>query len=108
MRKPEQKNVNVNMNSEIADEFAAQVEDRGQKKFRAIEGALRLWLTLTSQDQTRWIEGKAKPVFSTDPSENEIYDELDQLARNFASVNAKIRRSEAARKKSRKSRPAAG
>ena len=99
MRKHEQKNVNVNMNSEIADEFAAQVEDRGQKKFRAIEGALRLWLTLTSQDQTRWIEGKAKPVFSTDPDENEIYVELDDLARRFAAVKQKIRQIGMAEKK---------
>jgi len=102
------KNINAAIDSEVAEKFYSQIDERGQKIFRAVEGALRLWLTLSSEDQTRWIEGKATPVFSTDPSENEIYAELDQLARNFASVNAKIRRSEAARKKSRKSRPAAG
>ena len=108
MRRSDQKSFGVDVDSKLLDEFTEQYIARGFKKYRTLEGALRLWLTLSSEEQTRWIEGKATPVFSTDPSENEIYAELDQLARNFASVNAKIRRSEAARKKSRKSRPAAG
>jgi len=44
MRRPDQKNFGVNINEEISDTFSEQIEARGQKKFRALEGALRLWI----------------------------------------------------------------
>jgi len=51
MRRPDQKNFGVNINEEIADTFSEQVESRGQKKFRALEGALRLWVNLPNEIQ---------------------------------------------------------
>ena len=39
MRLPDQRNVNVNMNSDLADKLAEQSDSRGYQKYKAIEGA---------------------------------------------------------------------
>ena len=99
MRRINQKSFGVDVDSKLCDEFTEQYIARGFKKYRTLEGALRLWLTLSSHEQTQWVEGKVKPAFSADPSENEIYIELDEIARRFASVNEKIRQTEKANPK---------
>lgn len=80
----------VEADEELSKKFSEQVIERGYTKYRAIEGSLRLWLTLTPHEQVELIEDKSKPVFSDDSIENEIYIALDKLARDFVSVNAKI------------------
>ena len=55
MRRADQKNFGVNINEELADRFSEQIDERGQKKFRAIEGAIKLWLNLPSEVQAQLI-----------------------------------------------------
>ena len=102
MALPGEKNISAFADPEVSAEFKQQCEDRRYFKNAALEGAIRSWLTLDRVTQGELIEGKVKPEFSADPKENEIFQDLDDLARKFASVNEKIRRSEAA--KQRKSR----
>ena len=101
MVKPGEKNISVFIDPEVSDMFKQYCDASGTKQYAAIEGAIRLWLSQTPQQQSDWIQNKAKPVFSADPDKNEIYADLDLLARTFQAVNAKIRRSESARKKIR-------
>ena len=99
----------VEANEELSKEFEKQRLARGYTKYRAIEGALRLWLTLSPLEQVKWIEGNPKPVFSDDPTENEILVDLDNLARAVSDVTEKIARAEAPRQaktKKKKSREA--
>lgn len=80
MRSPEHKNVNVNMDSEIADRFAEQVEKRGQKKFRAIEGAIKLWISLPNEVQSLLIASPSK-------------EELREIEEIFAGLRNQLRAS---------------
>ena len=63
MRRSDQKSFGVDIDSELLDKFTEQYNARGFKKYRALEGAMRLWITLTSAEQNQWIEGaNSKPL----------------------------------------------
>jgi len=98
MRRPDQKSFGVDINSKLLDEFIEQYSSRGFKKYRALEGAIRLWLTLASHEQSQWITGKAKPEAGI-ASDDEILADLDRLAHDVAAMKAKIRRIEVAKSK---------
>lgn len=88
----------VEADEELSSRFSDQVIERGYTKYRAIEGAVRLWLTLTPTEQNRWIENK--PVLKPEsavPSEDEIYRDLESLADLVKVIDAKIKRSESAK-----------
>lgn len=40
------KTFSVDVDDELSERFSAQVEERGQIKYRALEGAIRAWLVL--------------------------------------------------------------
>ena len=46
-----QRNINAAINSEVADLFYEQIDERGHKVYRAVEGSLRLWISLPSEIQ---------------------------------------------------------
>ena len=106
MALPGEKNISAFITPEVSEQFKQQCESRGFTKYRAVEGALRLWVTLDPIKQLELIEGRTTPVFSKNPDENEIYVELDDLARKFAAVNEKIRRNEAGKPKISRKRKA--
>ena len=100
MRRIDQKSFGVDVDSKLLDEFTEQYTARGFKKYRTLEGALRLWLTLSSNEQAQWIEGKTKPV-STD---EDLDDEIRAFARQFAVLTKKLqnRAKSSAQKKTRR------
>jgi hypothetical protein len=74
MRKNNQKGFGVDIDAGIADKFSDQLETRGQKKFRAIEAALKLWVSLPNELQALLIDESAQDI------EN-IYDSLTSRLR---------------------------
>ena len=108
MAQPGEKNISAFIDPKVSEAFKDQCEARGITKRKAVEGALRAWITMTPTEQNLWIENKTKPVFSADPQENEIYSLIDQGARIFAEIDTKIRRSEAASEKNKKNRRSRG
>lgn len=55
MPKKGQKNFNVNINENLAEKFADQIEKRGYTKYRAIEGALVAFMKLPIEEQVKLI-----------------------------------------------------
>jgi len=87
MRRNDQKSFAVDVDSDLLKEFTDQYLSRGLKKYKALEGAIRLWLTLPSQEQTQWIEGKPKPE-----SGDDLDAQIRQFARDFAALTEKLER----------------
>lgn len=56
---------NHDINKEIAEQFAAQVEERRQIKYRAVESALRAWLVLPITVQAQLMSDKCTDVYAT-------------------------------------------
>ena len=84
------KNINVNIDKKIADEFARQTDERGYTKYRAVEGAFRLWLQANPDEQVKQINGIPKPA----ASDEDLDAEIRAFAREFAiltSVHPHIR-----------------
>jgi len=79
-----QKNFNVNINEQLSDDFTEQCDSRGYTKYKALEGALRMWLKLSPQEQVRYIEDKTKP------SSNDLDEEIRELAVRFATLSEKL------------------
>ena len=101
MRRSDQKNFGVNINCKIADSFTEQVEQRGQKKFRAIEGSIRLWLSLPSEVQALLI---ANPDIDIDGIYASLSERLQEaLHTELARVKRSTRKSGASSPKGRKS-----
>ena len=46
-----QKNFNVNVDEKIADEFSKQIDERGYTKYRAIEGAMKAFISFPDELQ---------------------------------------------------------
>jgi len=88
MRRFDQKSFGVDVDSKLLDEFTEQYTSRGFKKYRTLEGALRLWLTLSSQEQIQWIEGNPKPVSSD--VDVDLDEEIRVFARSFAVLTKKL------------------
>ena len=82
----------VETDIELSEKFSSQVLERGYTKYRAIEGALRLWITLSPTEQNVWIEGNPKPV----SGDEEIDEEIRAFARSFAVLTEKLERRAAA------------
>jgi hypothetical protein len=87
MAMPGEKNISAFINSEVSEKFKKQCEARGFTKYRAVEGALRLWLTLTPTEQVGLIEGKVKPV-----SDDDLDKQIRQFARDFSILAEKLER----------------
>ena len=51
MAQPGEKNISAFINPSVSDRFSEQTDNRGQKKYRALEGSIRLWLSLPSEVQ---------------------------------------------------------
>jgi len=51
------KSFNVDVDEELSDGFSAQVDKRGYTKYRAIEGALRAFMSLPPEEQVKWMVG---------------------------------------------------
>ena len=43
----DQKNINVKIDSELQDQFTKHVDERGYTKYRALEGAIKVFITLS-------------------------------------------------------------
>ena len=84
MASPGEKNVSAYVEPEVAEAFSKQVESRGQLKRRAVEGALRMWLTLSPQEQVGWIQGK------TTQTTGDLDDDIRDLAVRFARLTEKL------------------
>lgn len=78
----------VEADEELSKAFSEQVDGRGYTKYRAIEGAIRLWLTLTPHEQVELIEGKPKP----ESSDEDLDEEIRAFARSFAVLTQKLER----------------
>jgi len=85
MRRNNQKSFAVDADSELLKEFTNQYLKRGFKKFKALEGAIRLWVSLTSAEQTQWIEGKPMPE-----SDGDLDEQIRKFAREFASLTERL------------------
>jgi hypothetical protein len=48
-----QKNFSVNINENLSDLFTTQIAERGFTKYRALEGAIRLWLSIPPDEQVK-------------------------------------------------------
>jgi len=83
MPKTGQKNFNVNIEEKLAIKFDDQITMRGYTKYRAIEGALRLWLTLTPHEQVALIEGK----LPMQKMEGNRIEQLKLLLREFVRIS---------------------
>ena len=53
MQKKIEKNLGGMMDSEVVDLFTSQVNERGHKNKRALEAAVRLWISLPEEIQAR-------------------------------------------------------
>ena len=95
LRMNDRKAFTVEANEELSKRFSEQVEERGYTKYRAIEGAIRMWLTLTPHEQVELIKGKTKPGADT-PSKDEVYTEIEKLALQWKLTNEKIQAFQAA------------
>jgi len=80
------KNINVNIDKKIADEFARQTDERGYTKYRAVEGAFRLWLQANPDEQVKQINGIPKPA----ASDEDLDAEIRAFAREFAILTKKL------------------
>jgi hypothetical protein len=89
MAQPGEKNISAFINQQVSEDFKNQCEKRGFIKYKAIEGALRLWLTLSQQEQVELIEGISKHKDKMD-SDDDIMDDLDRLAREVAAIKSRI------------------
>ena len=47
------KSFNVDVSDAVSDEFSAQVDERGYTKYRAVEGALRVFMALPADIQVK-------------------------------------------------------
>ena len=92
MRRSDQKSFAVDVDSNLLKEFTDQYLNRGLKKYKALEGAIRLWITLPPQEQTQLIEGKPKP----ESSDEDLDEEIRAFARSFAVLTQKLERRAAA------------
>ncbi len=81
--KKEQKNFNVNVDADLSDAFSTQIDQRGFTKYRAIEGALRGFMSLPEHLQVRLIAASKvddiKTILVEGLLESEIARHLDKL-----------------------------
>jgi len=63
MRLPTQKNLNANVSSKVLDVFETQREKRGWNKYRAVEGALRVWTGLPPEIQIKIMESSPEKMY---------------------------------------------
>ena len=101
MRRNNQKSFAVDIDSQLLKEFTDQYLGRGYKKFKALEGAIRLWVSIGSAEQTQWIEGKV-----TQASDDDLDEQIRQFARDFAALTGRLKHRAAAssQKTSKRSR----
>lgn len=85
MAKPGEKNISAYIDSKLSEEFKEHCDDRGIRQYKALEGAIRLWLTLTPTEQILWIQDKAKPA-----SDDDLDEQIRQAARGFAILSEKL------------------
>lgn len=77
-----QKSFNVDIDEKISDAFSAQVEQQGYVKYRAIEGALRVFMSLPLELQSQFISNDIDDVYTTlvrGLVDAEIQKHLDEL-----------------------------
>jgi len=77
-----QKNVNVNIDENLYDEFSTHTDQRGYTKYRAVEGALRVFMALPAEVQTQLISNSKKDIYAMlvrGLVETEISKHLDEL-----------------------------
>ena len=72
------KNFNVNVDLEIAESFDEQTAAKGYTKYRAVEGALRLWLTSSPEQQVKVMNG-----LSITPPETDRVRRIVELLEEF-------------------------
>ena len=76
------KNFNVNLGEKLADEFSAQISERGFTKYKAVEGALKAFMVLPPEIQSQLISNplnKTKEILIRGLVEKEIQQHLDEL-----------------------------
>jgi len=97
MANPGEKNISAYVCPKVAQKLREQTSERGQKIYKAVEGALRLWITLTSTEQSQWIENKVNP----EPFDEDLDPEIRAFARASAALTKKLQNRAAASKKKR-------
>jgi len=76
------KNFNVNIDESLAEEFSIHIDARGFTKYRAVEGALRAFMALPAEVQTRLIANQNTDIYSIlvrGLVDSEIQKHLDKL-----------------------------
>lgn len=63
MAQPGEKNISAYVNPKVAEEFSEQSEERGYVKRKAIEGALKVFLSLPSEVQVAVMESRNSGVY---------------------------------------------
>jgi len=74
--------LNVNIDAALYDSFSEQTDERGQTKYRAVEGALRAFIALPAEVQTQLISDREKDTYSILVQglvDSEIQKHLDKL-----------------------------
>ena len=95
---------NQDVDEAIAVKFASQVEERGQTKYRAVEGAIRAWLALPKVVQVDLMSNNVnaqKLLMDTfqDMAITEYLEKLSPAQRNQALALAKEGATKISRKK---------
>jgi len=62
MTKPGEKNISALIDPAISEEFKTHCDSVGRRQYKAIEGALRLWLNLPSEIQALVIDSDDRSV----------------------------------------------
>jgi len=90
MANNEQKNFNVNVNVEVADEFSEQTEQRGYTKYRAVEGALRAFIAMPAELQVRLISAGSQDEVYQLLIENLLKAEISKHLEKLGPTRAKF------------------
>ena len=62
MTKPGEKNISALIDPKVSDEFKSHCDQVGRRQYKAIEGAIRLWLNLPNEIQSLVIDSNDKNV----------------------------------------------
>jgi hypothetical protein len=56
MTRPGEKNISAMINPDISDQFKVHCDSVGRRQYKAVEGAIRLWLNLPNEIQSLLID----------------------------------------------------
>jgi hypothetical protein len=88
-RNTAEKVLSADLDSELVDKFCEQVDIRGFKKKRAIQGAIELWLSLPSALQAYILGGECQKDMLAGLLEYIIKNQIDVLRERFGDLMVK-------------------